>query len=168
MRWSSYHVGARRTTGHSGALGLGRGHREPGDALEDGDRGFFGPDETLAAHDERLFERVLAAEARVAGRVRADDPGGVRGKVPAVFGTVALKRLVFLQEMVEPEHELVIGWTVDHWQAQAGERAEHLSAQLAERGQRSGQARLDRVLPGQRLEGVGRDPDPIARGMDVG
>src|SRR5512135_1852293 len=152
----------------SGALGGGGIERETDHSFQDGDRGLLRPDEPLAGDDERLFERVLAAEARVAARVGEDDPGRIGRELPAVLWTLALEGLVLLEEVVKAEHELVVRGPIEDRYAHRREQADRLAAEPGQGVRPVWQARLRGVAPGQLLEALRRHPDPRAPGVDVG
>ncbi len=140
----------------------------PGQLLEDRDRGFLGRGQARPADDEGLLERILAAQAGVAGAVGEDDPGRAGGKLPAVFAAGLLKTGVFLHGVVDLEHEAVVRRTVDDRQAQAG-RGPHCQVLPVVQGARLPmQPDPIRELAGQRLEVVGGVPDPRPLRVDVG
>ena len=80
---------------------------------------------------------------------------------PLLLGTVVLKILVFLQEMVKTQHELIVGRTGHHGKAQRacpfGQSMKDSPPDRILKGDRQGQLGAGELM-GQTLEAVGRNP----------
>src|SRR5262249_30936750 len=113
-----------------------------------------------------MFQSVAATQDGVTGRVRHHQPGRSRREMPETLGTMLLKVLVDLQEVVEAKHEGVIGraarpaWLEDvaHAMAQAADPA---------RSSRRRQPCFAAVTGEQLGERVRRDPDARFLRVDV-
>ena len=91
--------------------------------LQDRDRGLLRANQARPADNEGLFQHVLSAQASMAGTVGEDDPGRAGGELPAVLAARFLEARVLLHGVVNPEHEPVVGRSVNDRQAQFGRGA---------------------------------------------
>ena len=103
-------VDANRVASDSGQLALVSGW--PARLSRMLQRRHLGPHHRVARNDERLLQRVLPLQHRVADEIGEHDPGRVRRKFPALLGAVLLEFAVFLHGVVASMHEVVVRRTV--------------------------------------------------------
>src|SRR5262249_19987921 len=111
-------------------------------------------------------EREAAAQHGVAARIGHSQPHGPRSERPQVLWRPLLELVVLLEEIVEAQHEQVIGRAPRTPRLQ---EAAHALAELAEPAAAlpAGKARLLAVALQQLGERLRRDPDARLAGVDV-
>src|ERR1700759_5282508 len=114
-----------------------------------------------------MFPRVPAAQDAVAARVGEGDPAGAGGEGPKPLRAALLEPLVALQEVVEAQHEGVVGRSL---RLSGAEETDDSFAELLEPVGPcpSRQSGLLPVLLQEGGERRRRDPDTRLAGVDVG
>jgi hypothetical protein len=131
--------------------------------FENGNRSLLGQDHGFSGNDEGLLKRELAFEHSMADHIGENEPGGVRGELPTLLGTLCLKTRAFLEEIVEAVHEAVVRRAVCTWPVY---RAKNVRKDAVAPPAR------DSYLPGkarrQDVKGFRGDPNAIVRWVEIG